>query len=72
MKIWFTSPHPQVFPVWKKGSAASLSEVLGRLSKRSYSEMGQGKKIIYKYNDDALIKELLKDPVGYLVCQIAI
>lgn len=29
---------------------------------------GSGKRIIYRYSDDALIKELLKDPVGYLVC----
>jgi phenylacetate-CoA ligase len=29
---------------------------------------GLGKKITHRYNDGALIKELLKDPVGYLVC----
>lgn len=29
---------------------------------------GSGKRIVHKYNDDALIKELLKDRVGYLVC----
>jgi phenylacetate-coenzyme A ligase PaaK-like adenylate-forming protein len=29
---------------------------------------GSGKKIVHKYDDDALIEELLKDRVGYLVC----
>jgi phenylacetate-CoA ligase len=29
---------------------------------------GSAKKIIYQYDDDALINELLKDRVGYLVC----
>ena len=29
---------------------------------------GSGEEIVHKYNDDALIKELLKDRVGYLVC----
>jgi phenylacetate-CoA ligase len=29
---------------------------------------GKAKKITHKYDDDALIKELLKDRVGYLVC----
>ena len=33
---------------------------------------GSGKIIVHRYNDDALIKELLKDPVGYLSVQIAI
>ena len=29
---------------------------------------GSAKRIVYKYNDAALIKEMLKDRVGYLVC----
>ena len=29
---------------------------------------GSSKQIFYKHDDDALIKELLKDEVGYLVC----
>jgi len=29
---------------------------------------GSSKNITHKYDDDALIKELLKDPVGYLIC----
>jgi phenylacetate-coenzyme A ligase PaaK-like adenylate-forming protein len=29
---------------------------------------GPSKKIVYKYDDEALIKELLKDRVGYLCC----
>jgi len=29
---------------------------------------GTGKKIVHRYDDAALIDELLKDPVGYLVC----
>ncbi len=29
---------------------------------------GSAKNIVHTYNDDALIKELMKDPVGYLIC----
>ena len=39
--------------------AGSLSKVFSN---------GSSKTIVHKYDDDALIKELLKDRVGYLVC----
>jgi phenylacetate-coenzyme A ligase PaaK-like adenylate-forming protein len=61
------APSASLASLEKGGAAASLSESwAGSLS--ALFRNGSGKKIIYKYNDDALIKELLKNPVGYLVC----
>src|SRR4029079_19035014 len=61
------APSASLASLEKGGVAASLSESwAGSLS--ALFRNGSGKKIIYKYNDDALIKELLKNPVGYLVC----
>jgi len=61
------APSASLASLEKGGVAASFSESwAGSLS--ALFRNGSGKKIIYKYNDDALIKELLKNPVGYLVC----
>src|SRR5207342_1103598 len=51
----------------KESSPAALTESwAGPLS--AVFRNGSGKRIVHRYNDDALIKELLKDRVGYLVC----
>ena len=61
------APSASLASLEKGGRLLQLSESwAGSLS--ALFRNGSGKKIIYKYNDDALIKELLKNPVGYLVC----
>jgi phenylacetate-coenzyme A ligase PaaK-like adenylate-forming protein len=46
-------------PILSDSWAGSLSAVFRN---------GSAKKIVHNYNNDALVKELLKDRVGYLVC----
>ena len=52
----------------EKGSPASTltGSWIGSLSKLFRN--GSAKNIVHTYDDDALIKELMNDPVGYLIC----
>jgi phenylacetate-coenzyme A ligase PaaK-like adenylate-forming protein len=52
----------------EKGSSASTlkDSWAGSLSKLFRNGFTKG--IVYTHNDDALIKELMKDPFGYLIC----
>ncbi len=56
------------FAKLEKGSSAlaATDAWAGSLSKVFRS--GSAKRIVHTFNDDLLIKELQKDPVGYLIC----
>ena len=60
------SPATSLAKLEKGPSASTLTDAwAGSLSKVFRS--GSAKRITHTFNDDALIKELLKDPVGYLI-----
>jgi len=60
-------PATRMARLEKESSPATLSDSwAGPLS--AVFRNGSGKRIVHRYDDEALIKELLKDRVGYLVC----
>lgn len=61
------SPSTSLAELKKESSPLALTNSwAGSLS--AVFRNGSGKIIVHKYNDDVLIKELLKERIGYLVC----
>ena len=61
------SPATSLAKLEKESSASTLTgSWIGSLSKLFRN--GSAKNIVHTYDDGALIKELMKDPVGYLIC----
>jgi phenylacetate-CoA ligase len=59
------APVTNLSDLEKRSTTSTFDSWLGNFS--SLFRSGSAKKIVYTYNDDALIDELLKDPVGYLL-----
>lgn len=59
------SPVTKLSELEKQSKSSTFDSWAGSLGKLFRS--GSAKKIVHTYNDDALIDELLKDPVGYLI-----
>jgi phenylacetate-CoA ligase len=59
------APVTNLSELEKRSTISTFDSWIGNLS--SLFRSGSAKKIVYTYNDDALIDELLKDPIGYLL-----